>query len=248
MKLKPFHSYYGAKHRAVGRYPPPATDTIREDFCGSAAYATRYFQRRVFLADTNPYIVGSWDYLIHASRQEVESLRLLGPEDTVDDLGNVPQEAKWMVGFWLNTATSHPCRRLSAWGREKYGSESWSFWGPKIRRRIAYQVQFIRHWKVALASYKEAPDMEADWFVDPPYKGSPGGEYPHGNKGIDYEHLGKWCLERRGQLIVCENVGADWLPFQPFGSIKTTGGRNRKKVSKEVIFHRSLFGQQSLFV
>ena len=42
---------------------------------------------------------------------------------------------------------------------------------------------------------------------------------------MDFTSLGEWCLERQGQLIVCENEGADWLQFQPLtvfrGSTKT---------------------------
>jgi hypothetical protein len=26
-------------------------------------------------------------------------------------------------------------------------------------------------------------------------------------------HLADWCRSRTGQTIVCENAGADWLPF-----------------------------------
>jgi hypothetical protein len=34
------------------------------------------------------------------------------------------------------------------------------------------------------------------------------------NKDIDYKNLAEWCKNRNGQIIVCENSKADWLPFQ----------------------------------
>jgi hypothetical protein len=27
--------------------------------------------------------------------------------------------------------------------------------------------------------------------------------------------VAEWCLSRMGQVIVCENQGVTWLPFQP---------------------------------
>lgn len=51
---------------------------------------------------------------------------------------------------------------------------------------------------------------------------------------IDYEHLGNWCKELANdgnQLIVCENMGADWLPFQPLVEL-----HGQKKRSIEAIW------------
>ena len=31
---------------------------------------------------------------------------------------------------------------------------------------------------------------------------------------IDYARLADWCRALPGTVDVCENVGADWLPFQ----------------------------------
>ena len=35
------------------------------------------------------------------------------------------------------------------------------------------------------------------------------------NKKINFTELGEWCKSRNGQVIVCENTKADWLPFKP---------------------------------
>ena len=88
-----------------------------------------------------------------------------------------------------------------------------------MRQRIARQVAAIRHWKIVEADYGAAPDLDATWFVDPPYEKA-GKHYRVGHKVINYSALGLWCYGRRGQVIACENVGASWLPFQPFVEIK----------------------------
>lgn len=78
--------------------------------------------------------------------------------------------------------------------------------------RVAAQVEFIRHWRVIHGDYTEAPDIEATWLIDGPYQGEAGEHYRHGSRDIDYAHLARWS-PRRGQVVVCEALGADWLPF-----------------------------------
>ena len=65
-------------------------------------------------------------------------------DQTVDDLGPLPQEAKWLIGFWLNGGVSAPCKRPGAWMRE--GLRPNSKWGPVVRDLLASQVDRIRHW------------------------------------------------------------------------------------------------------
>lgn len=233
--LKPFFTFYGGKWRSAKRlYPAPKYDTIIEPFAGSAGYSLRYPERRVRLFDTDPVIYGVWNYLINVPASEVLALPDLNEGQSVDDL-NLPQEAKWLIGFWLNKGVSRPCKTPSKWMR--LGTHSTSFWGPEIRERIASQIQVIRHWRVFNVGYTYAlaPKSElVTWFIDPPYEGA-GQHYVHGASGIDYADLAKWCKTRSGQVIVCENIGAQWLPFQPLGRLKATsygGGR----VSEEVIW------------
>ena len=75
---------------------------------------------------------------------------------------------------------------------------------------------------------------EATWFIDPPYQVA-GRHYRFGSEQLDYARLAKWCRSRPGQVIVCENEGADWLPFRPLAAVKTTRAKRR---SKEVIWAR----------
>jgi hypothetical protein len=73
--------------------------------------------------------------------------------------------------------------------------------------------------------------MQATWFVDAPYNNEAGEHYTYGRQSIDYQHLGNWCRSRSGQVIACENLGADWLDFRPFRTIN-----GQRKQSTEVIW------------
>lgn len=233
--MKPFFTYYGGKYRAALHYPKPLHGTIVEPFAGSAGYSLRYHEARVILVELNPTIAAIWRYVIGATAREFLMLPDLQPGQTVDDL-RIPQEARWLIGFWLNKGSSGPCKVPSAWMRG--GTRPNSFWGPAIRRRLASQAGKLRHWKILECSYSDpfvSEIGEATWFIDPPYE-TAGKHYKYAK--VDYSHLARWCLALRGQAIVCENEGASWLPFQPFRSIKSNPSSRGKKFSKEVIFTR----------
>ena len=226
--LKPFFCYYGGKWRAAPHYPHPRHETIIEPFAGAAGYSTRHPQHKVQLYDTDPTIVSVWEYLIRATESEI-----LGLPDVFDEIPqHLPQEAKWLIGFWLNKGTTRPSKTPSAWMRG--GTHADSFWGPAIRARLAGQVGVIRHWQVSERSYKDVEQQEATWFVDPPYSGTAGRHYRHNS--IDFAALGAWCKDLKGQVIVCENQGATWLPFQPFKETKANESRTGGKRSAEVVW------------
>lgn len=206
--LKPFFCFYGGKWRSAPQYPQPQHPMIIEPFAGAAGYATRHHHLQVKLYDADPVVCGVWDFLIRASEHEIRKLPL--DIEDVRDL-NVPQEAKWMIGFWLNKGCSGPRLTPSSWMRS--GSRPHSYWGETIRNRIASQVTCIKHWTVENRPYSEVPEHSGCWFVDPPYKGSSGRIYRHNH--IDYKLLAEWCRNRNGQIMVCEMNGADWLPFRP---------------------------------
>ena len=67
-----------------------------EPFAGSAAYACRYADRRVILCDADPVICAIWEYLINVSASEVLALPLRF--EHIDELTNVPQAARWLIG------------------------------------------------------------------------------------------------------------------------------------------------------
>jgi len=232
MSLRPFFTFYGGKWRAAPKYPAPRHDTIIEPFAGSAGYSLRYPERRVILVERDPVIAATWRYLLRVSPEEILALPDLEVGQTVDDLSAM-LEVKWLVGWWCGKGTASPGKSLTAWGRDtRYRSQ---FWGQDVRERIASQVGRIRHWTLIEGDYANAPDMPATWFIDPPYQKA-GKHYRYGSKTLDFAALGAWCRTRRGQVTVCENVGADWLPFRHFLDIKASEAKHGGKVSREAIW------------
>lgn len=229
--MRPFFGFYGGKWRdALKHYPPPSHKVIVEPFAGSAGYSVRHYDHQIILGEKDPVIFGVWDYMIKTSAQEILAIPDLQEGQSVGDL-DICQEARWLVGFWLNRAAARPRTGPSAWMRQ--GLRPGSFWGDRVRNTIASQVDRIRHWKVFNCSYEEIPwSGEATWFIDPPYQ-KQGRHYHHGANDLDFAALGSWSREQRGQVIVCEQDGADWLPFRTLASIKTTRAKVR---SHEVVW------------
>jgi len=217
--LWPFFSYFGGKWKKALLYPQPRHSTIVEPFAGSAGYAVRFHQHNVVLCDIDPVIAGIWEYLIKVSPEEMMGLpELDGLEGCISNL-DAPQEAKWLMGFWYQRAGHSPTDRAHSWnglvGTDKAKATHSIPW-PAAKVRLAAQVQKIRHWKVYNCGFEDCPvEGEATWFVDPPYQSQPD-VYSFSVEAVDYERLGKWCKSREGLVIVCENTGADWLPFRHF--------------------------------
>lgn len=228
--LKPFWQYYGGKYRAAPRYPLPRYGAIVEPFAGAAGYSCRYPDLAITLVEQNPTIAETWRYLINASSDEIRRI----PEVThVDDLpGWVSEGGRLIVGWWMNAATVSPGKQLSS-GRKKLAVMGRRFegWTDATRERIASQVSRIRHWKLVEGDYATTSNTRATWFIDPPYNNKAGSYYKYSD--IDYAALGEWCRSRQGQTIVCENVGATWLPFRPFMNAKAGPA---KRVSAEAIW------------
>lgn len=214
--IRPFWRYYGGKWRAAPRYPAPLYDTIIEPFAGSAGYSLRYPERKVVLIEKYPVIAEMWRYLIAVKESELLSI----PEvESTDDLPPwVPLGARYLVGFCLNDASAAPRKTLSAGMRRMQKTGRVKGWTEQQKLNIAGNLSRIRHWKILEGDFSIAPDTPATWFVDPPYSSPAGRHYKYAD--VDYPPLGEWCESRPGQVIVCENVGATWLPFRDFATFR----------------------------
>lgn len=215
--MRPFFPYYGSTWNRARYLPAPVHPIVRERFAGGAGYSLFYACPRVELTDKDPVIVGLWSWLIRATAAEIMALPEL-PEvgDSVDNYA-IPQEAKWLIGFWLNRGSAQPKKSRTAY----------SNWGLKAKERIAAQLPILAGWSVREGGYEEGPTDECTWLIDPPYEDK--GRY-YRMKFDGHTSLGKWCKALPGQVIVLEGAGADWLPFRSLGYFKTSLGKSEEKV------------------
>jgi hypothetical protein len=214
--MQPFISYYGAKWKLAQRLGPPQRDHVIEPFAGSAGYSCFWEPKKVTLIDRDPVVCSVWKYLKRVTSRELMHL----PSDIshVDELpSRVCQEARWLIGFWFDSGLAKPGRGRSNWALTP--CRRGFYWSETIKKRLASQVDLIRHWKIIEGSYEQSPDIKAHWHIDPPYNNQAGHLYRYHH--LDYRALGRWCERRRGFVQVCENDGATWLPFEPFSLLVT---------------------------
>lgn len=201
-------SYFGSKSKVIKRYPKPRYGLIIEPFAGSARYALLYYSRRIILNDKYRVIYNVWKYLISATREDIESLPELKEGEDLRDFELTEVERQFM-GFIVCPGQSSPCNVYTKWAAGNRERRT-----PQIQITKARAIEYlekIRHWKVFCRSYKNLPNVRGTWFIDAPYQNH--GRY-YQNR-IDYKKLAEWCKSRKGQVIVCESGGADWLEFEP---------------------------------
>lgn len=222
VKLSPFFKYFGSKCRSAARYPEPKHDTIIEPFCGGAGYSLNYPERQVVLSDSDKRVATVWQYLIDASPDEIMALPLMEPGQHIRTL-DVSEPARLFISCCVNSSQFRNV--LTQW---KNGQND-GLWGPKWRKKVARQVTEIKHWRVACHEYDHVENSKATWFIDPPYAELDEHYAASRRNGIDYTHLADWCNSRHGQVIVCEQGGATWLPFRhlgEFAAVRNAGGRS----------------------
>lgn len=214
MHYKTSISYYGGKSKIAHLYPSPDYKQIIEPFCGSASYAVRYSTHNVWINDLNEDTFHMWEFLI-SPHAEADIKRFV-PEAiptglTIGEL--VPKDAPYGLQLIMHYQAVHGTggtkRRPEHNQVARFGVVRW----PVVRPRLLWIAARVKHWKVTNLDYRDLPNVEATWFVDPPYNNKAGNVYAIGGDTIDFVELGKWCMERTGNIIVCENEGADWLPF-----------------------------------
>ncbi len=224
--------YYGRKKQIVKRYPQPNYNTIIEPFAGAAAYAFHHNENvdRVILIEKDEKVASIWQWLINeATQEDIKKLPDLKPGDRSAEFLHIIHAATKMAFAFKRIKVTPVLAR------------NWEI----SRRVFAKHLDDIKHWSIICGDYTEAPDIEATWFIDPPYIGESGMGYRWSSKFIDYKKLADWALERKGDIIFCEGEGATYLPFQNLLDLKGVAG----KTSKEFIFYRAgkMRYQQDLF-
>lgn len=205
--------YFGRKAVLTRALPAPTHDLVVEPFAGSMAYTLLHRPFRALGIEKDERVVELWHRM--AALEEVPEPPIKGTP-TDDLLVKLCSYSEHALTSGTMTVTS---RMLRDWGPvHRRAIEA----APYARDRIVYRQ----------GDYSDAPDIVATWLIDPPYQRANRRGYREGASGIDYAALADWVLSRRGQVIVCEQEGADWLPFQPLAALPS----HRGAVSAEVVF------------
>ena len=213
--------YFGRKSRVAHKYPRPRFETVIEPFAGSAAFSLHWKPSKAFLIDRDQRVVDLWHRLIGMG---VEGLKAAEP----------PKIGSESTDFWhFVSIASKTSSTISKMTVSEYSNRGWEF-GRKIALR---ELETAKGFDYVQGDYTDAPDIEATWFIDPPYQ-YPRQGYKFGRLQMDFDRLRDWVMTRRGQVIVCEQAGADWLPFEPFCTQQTT----QATPTKEVIWTRTHWG------
>lgn len=218
--------YFGSKHALARHYPPPAFSPIIEPFAGAAGYSVYYAKmgQPVLLVDANPEVVALWHTL--QSPDAIDYLDVCEKELYEGD-GTITHPLVWGVGgdpFRVGGTATRTTRMMTDW--------------PTQRRRIERVLPLIKDWTVRCDDYASIPNTRATWFIDPPYQtyfSRAGNRYT--TKELDYTQLAAWCRARKGQVIVCEQNPASWLPFSALKNQNAyTGRTDRARRRTELVW------------
>ena len=207
-------SYYGSKSKIVDYYPPPKYGKIIEPFAGSARYSLKYWDRDVLLVDKYDVIIRIWNYLKSCSPKDIISLYIPKLRETINKNQYDCEESFLFMSFVIKSGTHAPAYTVC----KNRGGDGQIY---DILKRISKNVWKIKEWKIQKDSYDNIDNMECTWFIDPPYQYG-GKHYIESNKNINFKTLSDWCKSRQGQVIVCENIKADWMPFKPIIDMRGT--------------------------
>jgi len=186
-----------------------------EPFAGSARYSLLHSDHQVWINELNPRICRIWRWIQQTTRQDIERLPELKPGEDIRAIRWLSEVERDLMGLSITFAQAVPANIFTGWAVRKDGCKL-------LKRRLLEHVEDVRDWRITNFDYFHLPDIEATWFVDPPYQFARS-RYPEDD--IDYKELAAWCQSRRGQVIVCEEFGATWLPFQPLRTVWTTTRR-----------------------
>lgn len=204
--------YYGSKNQLARYYQYPRYDTIIEPFAGSAGYAMYHLERdkslRAVLCEKSDKVFRAWQFLKTATEKDIDDYPIPKAGDRTSDFFAMASSASnaFLRSHYMTMTTRMENRmRMEL-------------------KRIKRLLPLMERIEIIKGSYSDIANVEATWFIDPPYQNINGTIRGQGydlfcnSESIDYQDLATYCKMRMGQVIVCEQEGADWLPFRPFRS------------------------------
>lgn len=233
--FKAAFSFYGGKSRIAHLYPAPKHDMIIEPFAGGASYSLRHGAgRSVWINDADTKVYEMWRFV----RDDLS--RWLGQIPTSVEVGQrasdlVPDCPPGLVSIMQAEANQGTQGAKGVHDQvTSMGAKCW----PRIIDKLAWAHDLCRTWQITNLPYERMvgnwADERATWFIDPPYDNTAGRRYRQ--HVPDYHALAQWCLSRRGQVIVCENVGASWLPFAPVVARQGIRSRYQRSTAMEAAY------------
>lgn len=209
--------YFGSKKRIASLYPAPVYPLVIEPFAGSMAYSCYWRPEKAVGFEADERVVALWGRMLTITGDEPAPCIGTQTDDLLVKLMSYSEHA---LTSGTMTVTS---RMVRDW--------------ESLHRRWAREAEWmIDHLTVIHDDYTAADDIEATWFIDPPYQRANRRGYRFGGSTIDFDELAAWCKSRRGQVIVCEQEGADWLPFVPLTDVATHRGSR----SAEIVWFNNL--------
>ncbi|WP_296131182.1 hypothetical protein [uncultured Corynebacterium sp.] len=208
--------YYGRKKQLSWSYPEARYETIVEPFAGAAAYSLREdnWRKRIILVEKDHRVTEIWDWLVNeATPSQIEALPVLHPGERSSEFLHIVHAATKMA-FKYKTIKVTPVL-----------ARNWEI----TRRVFIRDLHKVKHWEIISGDYTCAPDIEATWFIDPPYKGEGGMGYRFNSANLDYLALADWIKCRKGQVIACEGKEGDYLPFKPLTSLSGVAGKRSEE-------------------
>jgi hypothetical protein len=214
MAWKSLFSYYGGKSKLAHLYPQPKHGLIIEPFCGAASYALLYRDRNVIINDLDAKTVAIWRYLLRPDALDVwdEYVRLpivAGSKISEIISPDCDPGLIWLLQAEANQGTQG-CRGV----HDQVTKRGEKFF-PRLLKKMQFFMPQIRHWKVTQTDYRDIPNQQATWFIDPPYSNLAGSRYRCVLQPDEFIVLHDWAKSRIGQAIICENEGATWDVFTP---------------------------------
>ena len=220
--------YYGAKNLLSRYYPEPKYNVIVEPFAGSAAYSCFHLLKNPNLhsviCDKDDSVAEAWDFLLKCTENDILNFR-------------TPEIGDYAYEFLIKTCSasnaSSKCIKM------RYTERLDRVFQIQKRRIIKF-LHIRDRIKFTHEDFRSIDNTEATWFIDPPYQitSTNGCVFQNGegyskkcnSSNLDYSDLSQYCLDRIGQVIVCEKEGADWLPFVKFRKNKTSLNKSYNEV------------------
>jgi len=212
--------YFGRKGRAAASYPAPDYPLVIEPFAGSMGYTMHHRPAFAIGIERDERVVALWRRLCAMSPDEIRDFP-------------APVLGERMTDRWHQVAEASSDAHYDHYRT----ANEWLIRQFELQRLLA-----LKHHDYAVGSvlyrhgdYRDAPDVEATWFIDPPYEGVQSG-YRH---KPDFEELAEWCMTRKGQIIICEGEHGSWLPFADHSVSRGIATRPQKALVEKVLTRRT---------